>query len=417
MLDALRAARTLTDVQLGVNTVVWGHSQGGHAALWTGAVAGELCPRHPAFGRRGHRPRCRPRGHHRRQSARRSSARPLCRGRLFALLPDLPFETAVRPGARTATRDIAALCTVLPPEDTARIFALAATIPSGVLALDAPRSPPDWPKMRRPGRSRSRYSLRKAMTTSSFPCRHRSMGGRPLRRRTTDGNIDLCGTGSRRIVLPGSPLEEPLLLWTASRLGGDAPPEGCTADARLTRHDATSRLTARASRHCRAATPEPAHVLSPSPRPLELGHGDAAEPRPDGLHAHQSRGNGDWSRVAAFYAARARGSKDGGGAALIVTGGMAPNREGGVFPGAAGLFTAQDIANHRTVTQPSTPKAAASPCRSCTPAAMPIPRCVAPSAIKSPISPFPPRELDDAGIEKQIADIATAAARRPRGRL
>ncbi len=37
---------------------------------------------------------------------------------------------------------------------------------------------------------------------------------------------------------------------------------------------------------------------------------------------------GDWGRVAAFYAARARG-----GAGLIVTGGMAPNREGGVFPG------------------------------------------------------------------------------------
>lgn len=39
------------------------------------------------------------------------------------------------------------------------------------------------------------------------------------------------------------------------------------------------------------------------------------------------------------------------------------------------------------------------------------PDCVAPSAIRSPISPFTPRELDEAGIEKQIADIATAAAR------
>ena len=41
---------------------------------------------------------------------------------------------------------------------------------------------------------------------------------------------------------------------------------------------------------------------------------------------------GDWGRVAAFYAARAKG-----GAGLIVTGGMAPNREGGVFPGAAAM--------------------------------------------------------------------------------
>jgi 2,4-dienoyl-CoA reductase (NADPH2) len=116
---------------------------------------------------------------------------------------------------------------------------------------------------------------------------------------------------------------------------------------------------------------------------------------------------GDWSRVAAFYAARARG-----GAGLIVTGGMAPNREGGVFPGAAGLFTDQDIANHRRVTDAVHAEGGL--------IAMQIlhagryaysPECVAPSALKSPISSFPPRELDEAGIEKQIADIATSAAR------
>ena len=54
---------------------------------------------------------------------------------------------------------------------------------------------------------------------------------------------------------------------------------------------------------------------------------------------------GDWNRIAEFYAERARGD-----VGLMVTGGMAPNREGGVFPGAAGLFSAQDIANHRVVT-------------------------------------------------------------------
>ena len=116
---------------------------------------------------------------------------------------------------------------------------------------------------------------------------------------------------------------------------------------------------------------------------------------------------GDWSRVAAFYAARARG-----GAGLIVTGGMAPNAEGGVFPGAAGLFTGQDIANHRRVTDAVHAEGGH--------IAMQILHagryayskdCVAPSAIKSPISPFPPKELDEEGIEKQIADIATAAAR------
>ncbi|WP_400085453.1 FAD-dependent oxidoreductase [Yoonia sp. R78084] len=115
----------------------------------------------------------------------------------------------------------------------------------------------------------------------------------------------------------------------------------------------------------------------------------------------------DWNRVAEFYAERARGE-----VALMVTGGMAPNEEGGVFPGAAGLFTPEDIINHRIVTDRVHDAGGK--------IAMQIlhagryaysPKCVAPSAVKSPISPFPPTELDEDGIEKQIADIVTAAAR------
>ncbi|WP_281857571.1 NADPH-dependent 2,4-dienoyl-CoA reductase, partial [Litoreibacter halocynthiae] len=115
----------------------------------------------------------------------------------------------------------------------------------------------------------------------------------------------------------------------------------------------------------------------------------------------------DWNRVAEFYAERARG-----GVALMVTGGMAPNREGGVFPGAAGLFSDEDIANHKVVTDRVHEVGGK--------IAMQIlhagryaygPECVSASAIKSPISPFPPKELGEDGIEKQIADIATAASR------
>ncbi|MEI2684960.1 MAG: NADPH-dependent 2,4-dienoyl-CoA reductase [Cypionkella sp.] len=116
---------------------------------------------------------------------------------------------------------------------------------------------------------------------------------------------------------------------------------------------------------------------------------------------------GDWNRIAEFYAARARG-----GVALIVTGGMAPNREGGVFPGAAGLFTPQDIANHQIVTERVHKDGGL--------IAMQILHagryaysqdCVSASAEKSPISPFIPLELDETGIEKQISDIVTAATR------
>ena len=116
---------------------------------------------------------------------------------------------------------------------------------------------------------------------------------------------------------------------------------------------------------------------------------------------------GDWNRVAEYYAARARG-----GAALMVTGGIAPNEEGGVAPGAAGLYTAQDIANHKIVTDRVHDAGGK--------IAMQIlhagryaygPKCVSASPIKSPISPFPPKELDEDGIEKQIADFAASATR------
>ena len=141
--------------------------------------------------------------------------------------------------------------------------------------------------------------------------------------------------------------------------------------------------------------------------PLDLGHLTLPNRVLMGSMHTGLEETGDWNRVAEFYAARARG-----GVGLIVTGGMAPNREGGVFPGAAGLYSAQDIANHRIVTDRVHGHGGR--------IAMQILHagryaygkdCVAPSAVKSPISPFAPVALDEAGIEKQIADIVTAAAR------
>ena len=114
---------------------------------------------------------------------------------------------------------------------------------------------------------------------------------------------------------------------------------------------------------------------------------------------------GDWNRVAEFYAERARG-----GVALMVTGGIAPNEEGGVLPGASGMLTQKDVDNHSIVTRRVHDAGGK--------IAMQIlhagryaysPKCVAPSPVKSPISPFAPAELDEDGIEKQIADIAEAA--------
>lgn len=141
--------------------------------------------------------------------------------------------------------------------------------------------------------------------------------------------------------------------------------------------------------------------------PLELGHMTLKNRVIMGSMHTNLEETKDWNRVAEFYTERARG-----GVALMVTGGMAPSREGGVFPGAAGLFSDADIANHRIVTDRVHAAGGL--------IAMQIlhagryaygPDCVSASAIKSPISPFPPKALDEDGIEKQIADFVTATLR------
>lgn len=44
VLDSVRAARQMPDIDLEERTIVWGHSQGGHAALWTGVLAPTYAP-------------------------------------------------------------------------------------------------------------------------------------------------------------------------------------------------------------------------------------------------------------------------------------------------------------------------------------------------------------------------------------
>ncbi len=115
----------------------------------------------------------------------------------------------------------------------------------------------------------------------------------------------------------------------------------------------------------------------------------------------------DWNRVAEFYATRARGE-----VGLMVTGGIGPNPEGSVAHGAAMMVSDKDVENHSVITS-RVHEAGGK-------IAMQIlhagryafsPECVAPSAIKSPISMFAPKELDEEGIEKQIADIVACASR------
>ena len=63
------------------------------------------------------------------------------------------------------------------------------------------------------------------------------------------------------------------------------------------------------------------------------------------MHTGLEEAKNGFERLAAFYAERARG-----GAGLIVTGGIAPNVEGGVFQHAAKMTTEEEVEKHRVIT-------------------------------------------------------------------
>ena len=124
------------------------------------------------------------------------------------------------------------------------------------------------------------------------------------------------------------------------------------------------------------------------------------------MHTGLEEKPGGFERMAAYFAERARG-----GVGLMVTGGIGPNDEGGVYSGAAKLTTEEEALKHRIVTR-AVHEAGGKICMQILHAGRYAysPKSVAPSAIQAPINPFKPRELDEEGIEKQIADFVNCAA-------
>ncbi|MDB6052080.1 MAG: fadH [Pseudomonas sp.] len=123
------------------------------------------------------------------------------------------------------------------------------------------------------------------------------------------------------------------------------------------------------------------------------------------MHTGLEEKPGGFQRMAAYFAERAHG-----GVGLMVTGGIAPNDEGGVYSGAAKLTTPEEAEKHRIVTK-AVHEAGGKICMQILHAGRYAysPKQVAPSAIQAPINPFKPKELDEEGIEKQIQDFVTCS--------
>jgi 2,4-dienoyl-CoA reductase (NADPH2) len=118
------------------------------------------------------------------------------------------------------------------------------------------------------------------------------------------------------------------------------------------------------------------------------------EARPDGM-----------PRLAAFYAERARG-----GAALIVTGGFAPNDAGELGPHRAQMGTREDAERHKVVPQAVHEAGGRILLQILHSGRYGFHRnIVAPSPLKAGINTHTPRELTAAEVEQTIADYVRAA--------
>ena len=114
----------------------------------------------------------------------------------------------------------------------------------------------------------------------------------------------------------------------------------------------------------------------------------------------------NYPKLAAYFGERAKG-----GVGLIITGGISPNRQGWLLPAGGTMNTLGDVAPHRLVTHAVHKHGAK--------ILMQIlhagrygyqPFVVSSSAIKSPISPFKPRQLSEKQILATIDDYVKSAS-------
>ncbi len=162
------------------------------------------------------------------------------------------------------------------------------------------------------------------------------------------------------------------------------------------------RITMTTSQIARAiSTPYP-HLLAP----LDLGFTTLANRTLMGsMHTGLEEEKGGFKKLAAFYEARAKG-----GVALIVTGGVSPNARGRIAPFGSEISKFWHINKHKQVTA----AVHKYPTKIClqllhTGRYAYHPFSVAPSKVKSPITPFTPKAMSVRQIKGTIKDYANAA--------
>jgi pimeloyl-ACP methyl ester carboxylesterase len=228
-LDSVRAARQIPELRLDKRMVVWGHSQGGHAALWTGIVGPRYAPDLEILGVAAIAPATNIKNILAMNVEVDKRFGPYLARSYSRFYPDITFEQALRPEALDAARQIANLCDFLPPEDPELIEALAATFDGPALATSSNKALQARLEQNTPDRPiQAPVVIAQGLSDIVVPAS------------ATDAYVeDRCAAGQRieywtfagrdhlTIIQPSTPLEDLLIKWTTARFANEPQATGC----------------------------------------------------------------------------------------------------------------------------------------------------------------------------------------------
>jgi acetyl esterase/lipase len=234
-LDAVLAAQELPDLNLSDDVVVWGHSQGGHAALWSAQLAAEYTPDLSILGTVAIAPVADP----------RALARELTRGggsvggaALSVMIswvlvpyadtyPDVNVTTYVAPGARSLVREMTHRCLSEPGVVVSMLTALG-------VSEDRPLYPADLtdgPLGRRLSENAAEGPFPSPVLVawgSADEVIPTSLQSRFIDAQCEAGvdvhGIEYPGYNHLRTIMPGSRFLPVLMRWTAARFDGQPVP-------------------------------------------------------------------------------------------------------------------------------------------------------------------------------------------------
>jgi alpha-beta hydrolase superfamily lysophospholipase len=228
-LDAVRAARQMSQLTLDQRMVAWGYSQGGHAALWTGIVGPRYAPDLEILGVAAIAPAANIKNTLAMNVEVDKRFGPYIALAYSRFYPDITFEQAIRPEALVAARQIVNLCESFPRQDSERIEALAATFDGPALATSSNKA----------------LQARLEQNTPDDPIKApvviaQGLSDNVVPSRATDAYVEeRCSAGQRleywtfagrdhfTIIQHGSPLGKLLISWTTARFANEPQASGC----------------------------------------------------------------------------------------------------------------------------------------------------------------------------------------------